>query len=243
MLDADDVAEPRRLETLVGLAESSGASLVFDNLTVVRGRSVFPYVRPGVVGQLITFEQFVASHHPRSRVPNLGYLKPFVRRDVLLEADLRYREDLVIGEDSVLALELLRRRDALWCPEPLYLYWIGPASTSRLPPADSLVRFAQEMDRLCRDRAAGRPQDVAVARTLTYVARQAERARIADLMVDGRQGDALRRLVRGPSLLPEVALSVGSRLAHRAARGLRARPPGSRAERATSADRDGRARM
>lgn len=176
-------------------------------------------------------------------MPNLGYLKPFVRRDVLLEADLRYREDLVIGEDSVLALELLRRRDALWCPEPLYLYWIGPASTSRLPPADSLVRFAQEMDRLCRDRAAGRPQDVAVARTLTYVARQAERARIADLMVDGRQGDALRRLVRGPSLLPEVALSVGSRLAHRAARGLRARPPGSRAERATSADRDGRARM
>jgi hypothetical protein len=215
VVDADDVVAPTRHATLLQCARASGAALVLDNLLVRRGPTARPHVPDGALGATISLDEFLESHMQHPRVPNLGYLKPFVRRDLVEGLGLRYDPTLVVGEDAVFVVRLLRTGPAAWWPEPLYHYTVGRSSVSTRPTSAALRTLAEAFAVAVTEGDTSVDTDALVA----GMRRQADRAFAADEIAAGHLGRGLRVLARDPRLTGQVVLSVGSRLLARDHRG------------------------
>jgi succinoglycan biosynthesis protein ExoO len=94
----------------------------------------------------IALDEFIRSNCLYSRCPDLGYLKPMIRRDVLGEARLRYDETLRVGEDyNFLARLMAHGHRLLLEPTSLYLYRKHERSVShRLRSTDITALIAAE---------------------------------------------------------------------------------------------------
>ncbi|HEY3778698.1 MAG TPA: glycosyltransferase family 2 protein [Rhizomicrobium sp.] len=135
IFDSDDLMLPDRLGTLHEHARVAGARILADNLLLFSDAQ--PTGRPWLDSRLaprprwIGLAEFVDSNRLYSRMPDLGYLKPFVSAELLRESGLRYDEALQIGEDYDLMARLLARGERLrFIPAPLYLYRRHAQSTS-----------------------------------------------------------------------------------------------------------------
>lgn len=130
VLDADDEYEPTRLERLLRTAEMLDVALSYDLYRPIDADTGEPL---GV---------FFSAHAPTPTEPtrltpieairaHLA-LKPFFRRDLLVQSGLRYREDITLGEDYL--FQTLLTLEAGGCgvlPEPLYRYRMHRGSTYR----------------------------------------------------------------------------------------------------------------
>lgn len=135
VIDSDDVMLPERLERLVARAEAEGAEIVADD-QLVCGEDLAggtPFIGKAMARRLarVDLATFVDSGRLYSRLPDLGFLKPLVRAELIARAGVRYDESLRIGEDFHFLVALLAAGARLSLePEPLYLYRKHGASIS-----------------------------------------------------------------------------------------------------------------
>lgn len=123
IMDADDVIAPERLAILLAEAQNSAADLIADDLILFDDTAIAPPHRllGGDTPGWVDAAGYIAANHPFSRIPQLGYLKPLIRRSAI--AGLRYDETLRIAEDYDLVLRLLLSGIRLRIlPTPLYFY-------------------------------------------------------------------------------------------------------------------------
>jgi succinoglycan biosynthesis protein ExoO len=161
IVDSDDLMLPQRLELLQRRAKSSGAAIIADNLLVF-SQSARP--RPFLTDRhrkasWVTLDEFIRSNCLYSRCPDLGYLKPMIRREVIDEARLRYDETLRVGEDYNFLVRLMAHGYRLLLePASLYLYRKHDGSVShRLRSADIAALIDAEQ-RFAGERRTFRPQ-------------------------------------------------------------------------------------
>ncbi|EFO33033.1 succinoglycan biosynthesis protein ExoO [Roseibium sp. TrichSKD4] len=134
LLDSDDLWHPKRLEVL--LAQAPDFDFIADNIMgfdAVAGKQTGPIYDERQTGAL-TFLDFL--HQGREDQHDLGYLQPLMRRSFLETHEFRYNEDVRVGEDLLLNLQiLLAGGRALFIDEPLYIYAlpVGPLSKVASP--------------------------------------------------------------------------------------------------------------
>lgn len=110
VLDSDDLIEPGRSAALVDTALQHDADLIADDLVIfgdgLRSRRFVADSAlhlPDEIGPQTYF-----SHTQMfGKGPNLGFLKPMIRRETLQKGRFRYRADLRIGEDDELVTRML----------------------------------------------------------------------------------------------------------------------------------------
>ncbi len=137
VLDADDAMHPRRLERLMAAAQADAADIAADNMLVTYPdgrRPPHAFLRPGPP-RTISLPCFIRGNPMRPTA--LGYLKPLIRRELLLAAG--YAPALRIGEDYDLLCRLLGAGAVFRLyPELGYFYRRHSRSTShRLTIADT----------------------------------------------------------------------------------------------------------
>jgi succinoglycan biosynthesis protein ExoO len=134
ILDADDAWRPERLERMLSVAQQTGAEFIADNHIVfddahqseVGRTEAFPDIMP------VTLELLFASEREDSRF-RLGLMKPLIKRQALVERNMRYQA-LRYVEDVYLYAELLVTGvKAVMIPEAYYVYTstVGPLSRQR----------------------------------------------------------------------------------------------------------------
>ncbi|MBX7483655.1 glycosyltransferase family 2 protein [Qipengyuania qiaonensis] len=107
LLDADDYFLPGRFETLLARDDWD---MVADNI-MFTSHSDAPAEMPSGSGRIrsVELEEFVLRNISRPGKPRgeLGFLKPLIKRDFLLRANLAYDESLRLGEDFILYVRAL----------------------------------------------------------------------------------------------------------------------------------------
>jgi succinoglycan biosynthesis protein ExoO len=126
ILDADDRFSRERLEVLTHTAERTGADVVLDNQFVVdpiSGKVVFLAFEPNREEvSFLRFSDFLRNTQSNT-VFDFGYLKPIFKRHWLLSNRLKYRENLRLGEDSMLLFECYARHaKVILVSKPYYFY-------------------------------------------------------------------------------------------------------------------------
>ena len=150
LLDSDDWYAPERLEKLLFVARKENADLVADDLNLIRDResqswSTLLQENEQKVSsiKIVNAVEFVVSDRPNpinaKRNWSLGYTKPLIRREFLLQHNIEYDENIHVGEDYVLYLECLRQqaRFAL-VPQAYYYYRTRDTSLSTRKPTEYL---------------------------------------------------------------------------------------------------------
>jgi succinoglycan biosynthesis protein ExoO len=148
VLDSDDLMHPARLARLVGRAAADEADIVADDLVIfsddggpARRFLTGPRAR---APSWVTAEAFVRESRLYEGRPNLGFLKPVIRRQAWAASGVRYDERLMIGEDHDLLLRLLTA--GLRCrldPFLGYFYRKHAASTSHRLTAADIAQIAR----------------------------------------------------------------------------------------------------
>jgi succinoglycan biosynthesis protein ExoO len=135
VVDSDDVMLPERLQRLVAHAVAKDADIVADD-QLVCGADLSggaPLIGKAMARRLASVDlaTFIDSSRLYSRLPDLGFLKPLIRTELIVRTGARYDESLRIGEDFHFLVALLAAGARLHLePEPLYLYRKHGASIS-----------------------------------------------------------------------------------------------------------------
>ena len=130
LLDADDLWKPERLSRL--LAHADQAEFIADNIMghdVVAGQDTGPIYK-GLSDRPLHLIDFILPHAADRH--DFGYLQPLIRRSFLETHGIAYREDVRVGEDLILNLEILSRGGrAFYVDEPMYVYAMPVGQISR----------------------------------------------------------------------------------------------------------------
>ncbi len=126
-MDADDTIAPNRLEILINTAQKENCDIVCDNLIYIpqNSKDGRPYIplNSDIFGT-VNFADYISRHSRRHPTPNPGFLKPFIRRSLIEDHNIRYQEDVPVGEDSLLIYDLLIENAKMYItPDTLYTYY------------------------------------------------------------------------------------------------------------------------
>ena len=152
VLDCDDRMAPERSRLLIDEAKALGADMIADDLHVFGGTEgehrhlgdAFASLRD------ISLDAYFNATQMYGPNPNLGFLKPLIRRSALHDGGHRYHEDLRIAEDDELVIKLLLAgRRYVLSNKALYHYRKHDASISHRLSADHAARMvaSEEMVR------------------------------------------------------------------------------------------------
>lgn len=158
IVDSDDIIHPERIERLLRWAEDIGTDAVADDLIFFPSNSASS--DRSLLGSLklqhpveITAERFLECDVDGSNVPPLGYLKPMLRRRLI--SDMRYPEQLKIGEDYEFLLNFLLDKGSMHIvPEALYLYRRHSASISFRLSETTVAEMIAHQKTMLHERAA-----------------------------------------------------------------------------------------
>ena len=170
MLDADDIFDRDRLRKLVDIGIELGADIVCDNLILCSPRDAqplglaIPRSRVSSVRQLSARTLIASDAQAVGPLPpsmSFGYLKPIIRKSFLTKHNIKYVEDIRVGEDfMVLAECLIKGARCFLTPEPLYHYRMWPNSLSRNPGSNPFPNILSLSERLLRMAEATNNQSV-----------------------------------------------------------------------------------
>ena len=218
IFDSDDIMRPLRLETLRNRAIEDGAAIVADDLLVFSDDGRMPRAflpkRFSAKPRWIGLTQYVDSNRLYSRMPDLGYLKPFIETDLLRRTGIRYDERLHIGEDYEIMARLLASGARLRLePTANYLYRKHPASISHRIHAAQIAALIEADERLIDSLGAIRP-DVARAFTRRKNSLNAmlEYDRIVGLIKGRRYAKAAAAAAQTPYIWPLLGRPIRARL-------------------------------
>ena len=151
------------------LAAGGGYSIIFDNLfsEEEEGRRNYLPLEAGCFGEL-PLKTFIRSHRRECPLPNLGFLKPLIKRNVLEKYRLRYDPSLMIGEDAFLIMQLMAKGEkVVILPEAYYKYERRAGSISARQNDKSVRAITDSYLRLLREYNLT-PQDAAPLKSLIY---------------------------------------------------------------------------
>ena len=153
VVDSDDLIRPERLERLSALGDARAADIVADNLALFEHDPDQPFHlhlhgRQWRETRSVGLAEFIDSNCMYGRAPNLGFLKPLIRRDRLEAGGVRYDDQLRIGEDYDLIARMMAAGAALCVdPQPLYAYRKHGASISHRLGESHIVALLEADDR------------------------------------------------------------------------------------------------
>jgi succinoglycan biosynthesis protein ExoO len=216
ILDSDDLLHPDRSARLLAEAEASGADMIADDLLLFDDDRtalcrLFLEQDRARTTQWIELPAYLDETRMYGKHPNLGFLKPMIRRPFLADHAIRYDEDLRVAEDDALILACLgagARYRLL--PQPLYFYRKhGSSITHRLQPAH-IDRMKAASERLLAAPALARP---ATRRPLLRRAAAMRRAWAFTHLIDALQrreiGRAVGLIAGHPGALPLMRMPIG----------------------------------
>ncbi|WP_176556228.1 glycosyltransferase family 2 protein [Rubellimicrobium rubrum] len=215
VMDSDDVLHPRRLELLLEAATRHEADLVADDMAAFGdGPGLGGWTLLGVLGlrDVLTVSPayFVDCNGTDRTLPQLGYLKPLIRRSAL--GGIRYDPRIRVGEDYDLYLRLLLQ-GARFCilPLPLYLYRRHATSLSHRLSVKVLEPLLDAHNELVRSQ----PTDSELGRALAQRSRMLERSlryeRLVAAIKARAVGPSAGLVLRDPFLLRLLARSLTER--------------------------------
>lgn len=212
IFDSDDLMAPDRLERLTTIAWANDADIVADNLLTFSAEGARPFLTVSKTPEWVDLAAFIESNTLFSRTPDLGYLKPLIRRE-LIGAE-RYDETLRIGEDYDLLARLLARAGRMRLePAPLYKYRRHAASVSQRMSASDIQGLLNAHARFVREHA---PASREVRRALERRRLTLEALLLYDRVVTELKGaDKGRGLVRAltnPRIWPLLTRPVKARV-------------------------------
>lgn len=219
ILDSDDLMHPDRLRRLVALADAVEADIVADDLIIFDDEDRSPpegFFRGararqgGWVGLADYFRETVLY----GRMPNLGFLKPLIRRDRLDDNGIRYDETLRIAEDDALIIRLLRTGARYrTMPDAGYFYRKHGSSISHRLSLANVEAMVLAGDRLAAE-LDDAPADV--RRALARRNRAIRAARDFTLAIDAlkarRPIAAAGRVLGHPGALPLFRMPIAAKL-------------------------------
>jgi succinoglycan biosynthesis protein ExoO len=233
VLDADDRMRPERVARLIDFAEATGADLVADNPLEVRDKpgTAALHLYPAHVlarDEPLELVDVLAGEYRTGGPRSLGFLKPVVRRSLLLACGIRYPEEIRVGEDLfVLALCLAHGAIARTSAESYYLYQRRGGSLTTEPNWSRLEQRDLSLGReLLRLGVDGRT--VAITdRSAARARRNAAYFRMTGALKQRRPIEAARALLEVGSpvvIAGNVAKAVRRRVTGRAGRPFGAGP-------------------
>jgi len=217
IFDSDDLMAPQRLERLLERAHADQASIVADNLLVFSEASPKPrpYLRNGLgrAPHWLGLADLIDSNCLYSRTPDLGYLKPMIKAEIIAQFEARYDERLRIGEDYYFLASLLAKGQRLRLePSALYLYRKHGSSIShRMKAAD--ICALMDADERFRKRVLLNHRE---RRSLNRRRQSLEALLVYDGVVDAiKQGKPARGAglaMRHPRIWPLLTRPIAARL-------------------------------
>lgn len=160
-LDADDEMARHRLMELCRLGEARAADLVADKVAFVDPDEREPLKKPANARRgvkSLSLRAVIESDIPLNGQCSFGFLKPLMRREYLLQHEIRYDTDLRFAEDfNLYARAMIHGARFLLCTDAYYRYNQTPVSASRdiggLPrTADHALINNQRLHRIVRER-------------------------------------------------------------------------------------------
>lgn len=216
VIDSDDLIHPERLETLLKLADQDQADVVADDLLIFdSGFSEPP--RTLLHGAWATdafwvdTPSFIRSNLLYGRLPALGYCKPLIKRAAL--GDIRYNENLKIGEDYDLLLRLLVRGVPFRIyPRLLYFYRKHTGSISHRLNEQHCMEIEIGEQEFRRDLASKDAVWMASVEREASARRALKFARLVAAIKSGSPSAALTALFRNREAIPLLNFPVLSAL-------------------------------
>lgn len=216
VLDSDDLITPQRSRRLIDAADAHGADLIADDLVLFgEGIGEHRFLPPELAakgGRWIDPELYFASTIMLGSQPNLGFLKPMIRKSALDVSGVRYDPDLRIGEDDALIVRLLLAGLAYYLlPEPGYRYRKHGASISHRLSLANAERMLRSEHRLRDDLAAAGLAGGAYRRRLGSIERAVAFTRSVEALKARRPLAALAPLLANPRAALLYALPLKAR--------------------------------
>jgi succinoglycan biosynthesis protein ExoO len=151
ILDADDWYTEDRLTCLLTEAELVDCPFVADNQFFVQSDFAVPHrrlVRQSKERSRRIDPEALLVHDRHGKTACMGLLKPIIRRQLLIDHNLRYDEQLTVGEDFIFLLDCLRCIGPLLLVlEPHYYYRIHQKSISTSPSVDRIIPQLDALNR------------------------------------------------------------------------------------------------
>ena len=154
VMDSDDLMHPDRLKWLVAAAERDGADIVADDLLIFDENpavAVATCLRGNAAASAfwVAAADYVHGNTLFSGAQSLGYLKPLIRRSLIMDNAHHYDPALRIAEDYDFIMRLLVRGARLRVyPELLYFYRKHSQSVSHRLSRATLQPMLAAHDRL-----------------------------------------------------------------------------------------------
>ena len=225
IVDSDDVIMPDRFRKMLDVATKNHVEIVFDNLFyhTPRDGKEYLYIPQDidVFGDL-PLATFITSHRKSSPIPNLGFLKPLIRSDLIVKEGLRYDPELKIGEDAMLIMDLLAKgAKATLIPEASYRYNRHDGSISAVQSTDSVETITSGYHDFLKRYKGTLPQEAVTAMSVLIDDNnnRITVGRITDRLANGCILKACAELLCRPSYIFPVAKSVAGRIRRALRRG------------------------
>lgn len=231
VLDSDDLYHPRRLAQLIGHAERHGLDIVADDLLLFQDDESAPphrfLTRRSDRAHELGIADYLADTVMFGRAPNLGFLKPVIRRSALVAHDLRYDPSLRIAEDDDLVIRMLAAGMRYGVvPSLTYFYRKHGASISHRMGDHHLEAMIAAGDRQ-RALFPRNPMALAgLARRDRAFRRARSFARFIDALKARRPAAAVRLAIADPGMVPLLRMPVQGAFAKLKARFAMAKDAG-----------------
>lgn len=216
MLDCDDALHPDRSRTLIDQANALGADMIADDL-IVFGEQAAEHRHLGSDAssppRLVSLDSYFEATQMYGPKPNLGFLKPLIRRAALEEGQHRYREDLRIGEDDELVIQLLLAGRTYWVTSnALYRYRKHEGSISHRLSVDHSARMLASEEQV--KAAVEKAGQVSGAYRARYNSIQdaAAFSRTIEAIKRREWSESLRALVKRPRAVRHFSMPIASQL-------------------------------
>jgi len=217
VFDSDDLMVPQRLELLLERARADDATIVADNLMLFSDSHSRPrrYLRNrlGRSPHWIGLAEFIDSTWIYSRTPDLGYLKPMIRADVVRRLGARYDERLRIGEDYNFLVRIMAQGHQLRLdPSAMYLYQKHATSTSYRMSANEMLALLEAEKRFDRQAALTQEERAALMRRRRSLESLLIYHGVVSTFKLGQTGRGATMALSQPRIWPLFTRSVAARL-------------------------------
>ncbi|MGF1496342.1 MAG: glycosyltransferase family 2 protein [Elainellaceae cyanobacterium] len=231
VLDSDDWYAPERLEVLLREAIAADVDMIADDLYYIRDGESEPWttlIRR--TGEQIDTPRFIdAAEYAASDIPgrpglHLGFTKPMIKRSLLLTHQIRYDDEIRLGQDFFFYLKCLTHGARfLLYPHAYYFYRARLGSLVRKSQLDRLEQNCQGLlNQLERQVVRQNPAlTAALQEKLKVCQRNRAYYRVVEPLKQRRWGAALKAAVRHPYFIVH-ALSPKNFAARAAGRRQRA---------------------
>ncbi|MCI4643579.1 MAG: glycosyltransferase family 2 protein [Hyphomonadaceae bacterium] len=216
LLDADDRMAPDRLEHMLALADGHDWDFIADDLLRVQdwnnlaaGRR---HWRDEDVGALdLSLEMFVRENLLEfcGQGRELGFIKPLMRRDVLVRHNLAYDEDMRLGEDFDLYARALLAgvRFGMVDPQGYYAFDM-PGSLSKTHKARDIREVWQATRRLWRRSDLTASQRSALHAHMIFSHKRWAWVRLIEAKHDRNLSEAIGAFLAPPEVVGELLVRL-----------------------------------